>query len=1124
MHTGQQVLSYCVVFSDRKTNAEAFMSVQSINRKRVVKLKNRIRGAIKRNANTADFMNPGVLSSRQSQSQRLISAALAEARKILPQQSANEFEAWVEIQLRSQKADNRFGPSLQGLGTSLRSVGVMDLGGTLSLAIKTLDRHRSEVAEIISAARSVGDLIERACYLEASHLLIQVNQRYGLSYWSLETEIALASFTGGAEAAKERFRDFSKQSKNLSRFYFYCAALRADPSQPPSRYKQATRKKINAAGLSPHQKIVSLYRACGDLPQSENELAVLLTVENLSSKIDLIFTAIAVALKVVTEEIGGAQAQRASRQILQLYGSSLYPNVIEIDQEFIFRISESIQQAIGVAINHCLQKDAPTLPAHTTESWLASSLSTTGSSLGDDEALHRFSLLLPWHEWAIQWGREPKVPKLPEIFWECSFGSSLKKSNLLVTAIEEQLRGHLKKSSLGVPLEIKSVGTLDDLYVDLTPSAKDCVDVFVANLFIELDLPSEAIRRCVLAILQSPRLAPHMPLDKLFSGRPWRSVAQYGESVALCTALHQYYTLGQDHHAKSFKRFAVIALMKRLGVDSLDALLEHLFTETHTPPLLIDYFARHVCDLPLIELLPKVSNTKQAREVQSKLLRVAARHLPDFSVELLEEASAIDARNEVDSAMEVLDDTRVYVAEDQLAALATRDFSLEFERYKQIAEVAPTADALVASLLQELRQATYFPTPITESEDLLFELVSDLVDLFMNDEANGLDSVIGRRIRHGDISGELRGTLDGLNLIGHKPKSGAEYDWPSMAKSNLSHCSPRVQRGAKAAFAKFSKAIDSIVATLRDEAFQCRTKDGARLRAAFEFSMSNVILAFAKTLAKACDDVGTFAKNCFSVFWVMLNAKVERERNSIADFLKQNLRDACQKLLNDIRSLAPEALDLLAAIQAASEELQRRAAVIISWIRIPELSESRQSFPLSLVIDMAVSVIRARRPGFDPIIVLKLSQDLPLNLAGLFAVEDAVQIAIDNIAQHSGIKTNTIKLRIEADEPGNKLNFSFVSEISKGVHTKERIDQVSRILEDIKARRASERARGTSGSGLSRLAALVQQDSQCDISFGFEESLHFRLEFSLSMERLVEGEQEHGNVDIRWSELLATNC
>ena len=1100
------------------------MSVQSINRVTVAKLRNRIRGAIKRNANTANFMTASLLSSRQSQTQRLISATLAEARKVLPQQAANEFEVWVELQLRSQNGKNQFGPSLQGLGTSLRSVGVKDLGDTLSLAIKTLERHRSEVAEIIASALSVGDLIERACYLEASRLLTQLNKKHGYSYWSLETEIALASFTGGAEAAKERFRDFSKQSKNLSRFYFYCAALRADPSQPPSRYKQATRKKVNAASLSPHQKIVSLYRTCGDLPHSEIDLTVLLTTESLSSKIDLIFTTIAVALRVVTGKVGGVRAERASHQILQLYGVSLYPNVIEVGQGIKFRISESIQKAIGVAINHCLQKDAPTLPAQTTESWLAASLSTTGSSLADDDALHRFSLLLPWHEWTLQWGREPKVPKLPEIFWECSFGSSITKSNLLVSSIEEQLRDHLKTSSLGVPLEIESVSALDGLYEDLTPSAKDCVDVFVANLFIELDLPSEAIHRCVLAILQSPRLAPHMPLDKLFSGRPWRSVALYGESVALCTALHQYYTLGKDHHAKSFKRFAVIALMKRIGVESLDALLEHLFTETSTPPLLIDYFARHVCDLPLIELLPKVSNTKQAREVQSKLLRVAARHLPDFSVELLEDANAIDARSEVDSAMEVLDDTRVYVAEDQLAALATRDFSLEFERYKQIAEDAPTGDALVASVLQELRQATYFPTPITESEDLLFELVSYLVDLFMNDEANGLDSVIGRRIRHGDISGELRGTLDGLNLIGHKPKSGAEYDWPSMARTHLAHCSPRVQRGAKAAFARFSKTIDSIVATLRDEAFQCRSKEGARLRAAFEFSMSNVILAFAKTLAKACDDVGTFAKNCFSIFWVMLNAKVERERNSIADFLKQNLRDACQKLLNDIRSLAPEALDLLAAIQAASEELQRRAAVIISWIRIPELSESRQSFPLSLVIDMAVSVIRGRRPGFDPIIVLKLSQDLPLNLAGLFAVEDAVQIAIDNIAQHSGIKTNTIKLRIDADELSNKLNFSFVSDISKSVYTKEKIDHVSKILDDIKARRASERAKGTSGSGLSRLAALVQQDSQCGISFGFEESLHFRLEFSLSMERLVEGVQEHGNVDIRWSDLLATDC
>jgi hypothetical protein len=1087
------------------------------------KFKNRILGAIKRNDNTAKFKAASDLSAHFGHTQHLIAATLAEARDLLPVHAAMEFESWVELQFHSQNRRRQFGPSLQELGIPLKSVELTELSSALILSMQALERHSSEVAQIASQARAIDQLIEEARHEDAIKIISNVNRDFGYSYWSIEMEIALAAQLGGAEAAKERYREYSKQSRNLSIFYYYCFALRADPSQTPARYKAALRKKISAANLTKHQKIVSLYRACGDLPHAAEDLAVLLTAENLSSKIDLIFTAIHVARKVhiARGRIGGARALKGAEELLEKFGPQVYPDIIKINEgKIIFAISDGIQEAIGAAINTCLQRDTQAAPVNSTAAWLAASLSTAGGSLSDEDALHRFSTLFPSHSWAMQWGLEPSIPKLPEIFWECSSTDAQEKSDLLLRTIEEKLRSFLKDSPLGVPCELESIATLDDIYTELTPSARDCVDVFVGNLYIELDLPADSIRRCVLAILQNPRLMGLMPLSRLFQGRSWKAVSQYGESLALCTALHQYYMLGENHHAKSFKRFAVIALMKRHQVENLDSLVELLFASQNIPPVLSDYFARFVCDLPLIELLPRVSNTKQAREVQSGLFRIAAKYSPDSADTLLMEADAIDAKIEVDTAMEVLDDTRVYVAEDQLAALAERDLNSAFERYALIAEDAPSTDLFLESMLREIKQHSYFPTPKTESDDLLFELVADLVELFINDPANGLDSVIGRRIRHGSISGELRGTLDGLNLIGHKPKSGADYDMPSMAVNALAHCDPRVQRGAYSAFSRFSGSIDSIVATLRDEAFQCRTKDGARLRAAFEFSMSNVISSFAKSMAKNCPDVGAFAKCCFGIFWISLNAKVERERGPIAEYLKHGLRDAFSKLTTEIRNLAPDALELLGAIQHASEELQRRSAIIVSWIRIPELSESRQTFPLSLVLDMTVSVVRGRRPSFDPVVVLHLSRDILLNLAGLAAVEDAVQIAIDNVALHSGVKRNTIEMKVEVDKVGDKLNFLIVSEIAKNAWTKERADRVAQNREVIRAHRAGERAKANSGSGLSRLAALVQQDGHCHIDFGIDESNKFRLEFSLCMTRLIDDAMGSEDLRSRWEENL----
>lgn len=75
---------------------------------------------------------------------------------------------------------------------------------------------------------------------------------------------------------------------------------------------------------------------------------------------------------------------------------------------------------------------------------------------------------------------------------------------------------------------------------------------------------------------------------------------------------------------------------------------------------------------------------------------------------------------------------------------------------------------------------------------------------FVDDPVNGLDSVIGRRIRHVTISGGASGTLEQLTLIGHRPRTGADYDAPDFAVKLGAELEPRVRKAINSAFARFS--------------------------------------------------------------------------------------------------------------------------------------------------------------------------------------------------------------------------------------------------------------------------------------------------------------------------------
>ena len=102
--------------------------------------------------------------------------------------------------------------------------------------------------------------------------------------------------------------------------------------------------------------------------------------------------------------------------------------------------------------------------------------------------------------------------------------------------------------------------------------------------------------------------------------------------------------------------------------------------------------------------MPGIDGSRQALNTRSQVLRIAAQLTERSSAQLIAEAEIIDAQLEVDSALDVLDDSKVYVDEEPLLMLASKELAPDFERYKQLVAAGIGETTSLEELLRNVRQ------------------------------------------------------------------------------------------------------------------------------------------------------------------------------------------------------------------------------------------------------------------------------------------------------------------------------------------------------------------------------------------------------------------------------------
>ncbi|WP_155945669.1 hypothetical protein [Metapseudomonas resinovorans] len=1082
------------------------------------KSKNIVRGALSHLSARSTPSRKLEAWSQEQRAQQQINRALAFAKKNLNSSQLLSFELWLSNQLvNDTKVRPRIGLSLTSLGIFPANITPKSIAIELGLARDRLGRHRDLFSDFVPDAQNLISQIRSEKWEEAIATIDEIESRDGFSYWLVETRLFLLGKTGGIEAIKGYIAQVSEYSFGILRFHLYHLGVRNESAQNSNRFKVNLKKRIDESELPLQLKDYSKYRLYSALDLDSNSLSSILACEQVNNLVDLLVTTSRISRYILLNKA------RFSRDEINIAGSAIdlvigmgfpFSSMMKVDDLYV---NQKTLEVAREAVSLVLAEDSDVQDASGFERLIYQGISSAISSRSDGagaEELSKALLNLNWLPEAIQIGDITNLPSLPRLMLEATdsklvetTSSAMHKALLLILS-KEPASPHCRQACISnlakvadIPVEpATSYSRRLDEFIQVCKGevASDVLRIMAVRLLIQNGLVEEAVTHCAVAGIDNSRLIQNLPLIELFQGLRWPTIKGMCNPLDLSIALDHYLHIDEDRKIKTFKRYAIEELLREYECPSLEALPSVLY-KSGVEISKIEFFSSKVCDLSTVELLPGMGESRRTRQTRSALLKSVAALHPRDELSYIREAEEIDAGLELDDGLEVLDENKIYVDESAILKLINHELGADFQRYIKLVESGVGVSESLAEVIRSFKSpsAKTFQIPKNDADDLLANLLSSALEKFLSDPTHGLDIILGRRIRHGTIASEIRGVLEPAELIGQRPRAGADYAPPNKAILLGQKLDPRRRKSVYALFSRFSESIDQLIALLRDEYFHVKSK--SKPRGIFDIQIDPLKLALARGIAQSCLSIEQLSKELVELFWFSLSTKAEAIRPTVEAEIKRTLHSCFQRLHDELKSQSINDPAFYSHALQISEELQRRASVISNWIRVPQYNIDGKTYSMGYAVDVALALVTGKHPGFQPDVSIDVPDDLELDTHGFSIIEDALYLALVNIYEHSGIRVgNKVSISVSHNRQDNLISFEIENDVAKSSRTPEKDARISSTRAIIQRRAYSERARlDKGGSGLCKLAGIVMQSERTKIVFDYITPERFQLRFDL---------------------------
>jgi len=380
-------------------------------------------------------------------------------------------------------------------------------------------------------------------------------------------------------------------------------------------------------------------------------------------------------------------------------------------------------------------------------------------------------------------------------------------------------------------------------------------------------------------------------------------------------------------------------------------------------------------------------------------------------------------------------------------------------------------------------------------------MLSRFINECLNNQEHGLDCYLSMRIRHGTLSGQLRGALEDEKLITPKISEEEGYlDNDYWENKLYQRASGECISSILSILNRNSEKIDEFIRHIANDLIQVKSEekpDGLFFPKVYTFEL----LEFASSITEETR-FEHFVKKCFEMFWIALEEDLKNVRGKINKELKGRLQKIFQELERDLAEAAgAEGIrisDLNDTVRRCRTKAQVDLERVRDWFVRPRPPQS-VDMSMGELIDVGLETVKVLHSGFEPILIKNIKElDHMRNAMALFS--DIFFIVFENIHLHSGNGRNP-KVWIDASLEGDGIFVRVENEVPGDLATNEviisRLAAIRSRLEAGLYRRAIPKEGGT---GILKLRKLIgnPKSGEPNLNFGLDEEKFF-VEFSVDL-------------------------
>lgn len=526
-------------------------------------------------------------------------------------------------------------------------------------------------------------------------------------------------------------------------------------------------------------------------------------------------------------------------------------------------------------------------------------------------------------------------------------------------------------------------------------------------------------------------------------------------------------------------------------------------------PRTLLHFLREICVLPVLRLSTAYGTERELEDERIRICGLLSQLDKDSSDRYSDEARALVRGRLVKHALRELQRSKVSIDADALRAWAEREIREDYDRYcTLLASGVAVVDAAYRNELLRALETGQFPkslfeVPENEASALFARLFSRFIHECAFNSEHGFDCYLSLRVRHGTLSGLLRGPVDHERLVTRRDAASGEY------KTNehwLFLLAEYLDTSALAAIddrlRNFSRDYDTVITRVTENMIQVRREE--KPTGLFQLHVPTISIFGLATEISADTPFPDFLDKASDVFWSLVDASLSKVRLYVETELREEIRKLFDHLEGDISNLGDVVPAGMVgdAIRRARNEVGLALDRMQDWFVLPT-STSSIPFTLEELVDVGLATIKSFYRDFEPQLQVK-ADDVPPLTGALILFSDIFFVLFENIHEHSDMVRPGVIVTATAE--AGILRVQVRSEVYSPSRHRDRIhDAKDRIATG--AYKSAVRREG--GTGLPKLAKLLKADGrETLLEFGLDdEERHFVVEFELPVALIADMEE-----------------